>query len=231
MAKATEHKGRISYYTCDITDAEGVHSFFEIATRSLRYPLRGLVCCAGVSGESPAVDYPIESFRRIVDINLCGTFSCAQAAARVFCRQKIGGSVVLIASTSGHVSNKVSSLPSDQPTKMALNCVLQGVDTAAYNSSKAAVLQLGRSLAAEWGSRPGYPLIRVNTLSPGYIRTQMTLGALQHPNREAEWSADNMMNRLSFADEYRGPIMYLLGDASSFMTGADLVVDGGHTAW
>jgi NAD(P)-dependent dehydrogenase (short-subunit alcohol dehydrogenase family) len=109
-AKAKEHKGQISYYCCDITNAEGIHTLFEKATSNLRYPLRGLVCCAGVSGESPAVDYPIESFRRIVDINLSGTFICAQAAARVFCRQKIGGSVVLIASISGHVSNKVSSL-------------------------------------------------------------------------------------------------------------------------
>jgi NAD(P)-dependent dehydrogenase (short-subunit alcohol dehydrogenase family) len=110
IAKAKEHKGQIRYYSCDITDAEGIHTIFESATRNLRYPLRGLVCCAGVSGESPAVDYPIESFRRIIDINLSGTFICAQAAARVFCRQKIGGSVVLIASISGHVSNKVSPL-------------------------------------------------------------------------------------------------------------------------
>lgn len=93
------------------------------------------------------------------------------------------------------------------------------------------MLQLGRSLAAEWGSRVGYPQIRVNTLSPGYIKTALTVGALEKPNREQEWSADNMLNRLSWADEYRGPVMFLLGDASSFMTGADLRVDGGHTAW
>lgn len=93
-------------------------------------------------------------------------------------------------------------------------------------------MQLGRSLAAEWGSRIGSSQIRVNTLSPGYIKTALTVWALEEkPHREQEWSADNMLNRLSYADEFRGPIMFMLGDASSFMTGADLKVDGGHTAW
>jgi NAD(P)-dependent dehydrogenase (short-subunit alcohol dehydrogenase family) len=107
----------------------------------------------------------------------------------------------------------------------------QGVDTAAYNSSKSALVQLARSLAAAWGCSPKYPLIRVNTLSPGYIPTPMTEGALKESNRRAEWSGDNMMNRLSTIEEMRGPILYLLSDASSFMTAADLVVDGGHISW
>lgn len=90
---------------------------------------------------------------------------------------------------------------------------------------------MARSLAAEWGGRVGCPLIRVNSISPGYIKTRMTMDSLQEPNREEEWSADNMMNRLSYADEYRGPAMFLLGDSSSFVTGSDIRVDGGHTAW
>jgi NAD(P)-dependent dehydrogenase (short-subunit alcohol dehydrogenase family) len=93
------------------------------------------------------------------------------------------------------------------------------------------VLQLARSLAAEWGSRIGSPSIRVNSISPGYIKTRMTSETLSEPNREKEWSEDNMLNRLSTADEYRGPAMFLLSDASSFVTGSDLRVDGGHTAW
>ena len=92
-------------------------------------------------------------------------------------------------------------------------------------------MQLGRSLAAEWGCREGHPQIRVNTLSPGYIKTALTAADMLIPGREAQWSADNMLNRMSYADEYRGPVIFLLGDASSFMTGADLKVDGGHTAW
>lgn len=112
-----------------------------------------------------------------------------------------------------------------------LDLTIQGVDTTAYNASKAAILQMARSLAAEWGSRPGYPLIRVNTISPGYIRTRMTEETLSEPGMEQLWSEENMLSRLSYADEYRGPILFLLSDASSFVTGADLKVDGGHTAW
>lgn len=75
------------------------------------------------------------------------------------------------------------------------------------------------------------PVVRVNTISPGYIKTRMTAKDLEDPTKEAEWAGHNMLNRLSEADEYRGPAMFLLSDASSFVTGADLSVDGGHTAW
>lgn len=105
------------------------------------------------------------------------------------------------------------------------------MDTAAYNTSKSGVLQLARSLAAEWGSRKGMPLIRVNTLSPGYIRTPATAEALKKPGMENQWVGDNMLYRLSLVDEFRGPVLFLLSDASSFMTAADLRVDGGHCAW
>lgn len=86
-------------------------------------------------------------------------------------------------------------------------------------------------MAAEWGSRVGMPLVRVNTLSPGYIRTAATAGALQKPGVESLWLDDSMLYRLSTVDEFRAPVLFLLGDGSSFMTGADLRVDGGHCAW
>ena len=95
----------------------------------------------------------------------------------------------------------------------------KGLDTAAYNASKSAIVQLGRSLAGEWGAREGQPQIRVNTLSPGYIKTALTANDMLIPGRERQWSSENMLNRLSYPDEYRGPAMFLLSDASSFMTG------------
>lgn len=116
-------------------------------------------------------------------------------------------------------------------TDYVLLLLIQGVDTAGYNASKAAVHQLARSLAAEWGSRVNMPLIRVNTLSPGYIRTEATAESLQKPGMETQWVGDNMLYRMSTADEFRAPVLFLLGDGSSFMTGSDLRVDGGHCAW
>lgn len=77
------------------------------AVKALRYPLRGVVTTAGISGESDAVDYPPEDFRRVFDINVMGTFLVVQAAARVMREQKAAGSVVLIASMSGSVANRV----------------------------------------------------------------------------------------------------------------------------
>lgn len=192
-----------------------------------------LLTFAGISGKGPAVETSINSVNRIMDINFIGTFICAQEAAREFQRRGVPGSMVLIASMSAHGSNKVIYPMKGGTTILYFNLLkrLQGVNTPAYNSSKAAVVQLARSLAAEWGSNKDYPLIRVNTLSPGYIRTRMTTPTMVEDGLEQQWSGDNMMMRVSTADEHRGAIAFLLSDASSFVTGADLRVDGGHTAW
>ncbi|KAI6084256.1 oxidoreductase [Hypoxylon rubiginosum] len=211
-ASAKKHSGVVSYHQCNVRDVQGVADVFAKFAPALRHPIRGLVACAGVSDNGPSIEYPIASFRRLFDINVKGTFTVAQAVAKEVLEANVTASMVFVASMSGYVSNK-------------------GVDTAGYNSSKAAVHQLARSLAAEWGSRVGMPLIRVNSLSPGYIRTTATAEALQKPGMESQWVGDNMLYRLSTVDEFRAPVLYLLGDGSSFMTGADLRVDGGHCAW
>ena len=90
------------------------------------------------------------------------------------------------------------------------------------------MLQLGRNLAMEWGQYK----IRVNTISPGYIVTAMVEQLfVQYPERRDEWPKQNMLGRLSTPNEYRGAAVFLLSDASSFMTGSDLRMDGGHAAW
>lgn len=107
----------------------------------------------------------------------------------------------------------------------------QGVNTSAYNSSKSAVLQMARSLAMEWGNSPNHPPIRVNSLSPGYIYTRLSEVDTSNEKTRKIWTEGNMLARISHSEEYRAPILFLLGDGSSFMTGADLRVDGGHCAW
>lgn len=209
---AAKYGRKLSYHGCDVTDHEAVTAAFAKLVPDLQLPIRGLVACAGVSDNGPSTTFPTPRFRRLLDINVAGTFTVAQAVANECLRAGQTASLVLVASMSGHVSNK-------------------GVDTGAYNSSKAAVHQLARSLAAEWGSRRGQPLLRVNSLSPGYIRTAATAEALLKPGMESQWTGDNMLYRLSTADEFRAPVLFLLGDGSSFMTGSDLCVDGGHCAW
>lgn len=192
---AAIYSGIAEYHKCDITDETLVNQTIKSISLKSRHPIRGLVACAGVSDKDPALDFSSDRFRRITDINITGTFLTARAVAAEMQRTNISGSIVLIASMSGHAANK-------------------GVDTAAYNTSKSGVLQLARSLASEWGSRAGMPLVRVNSLSPGYIRTAATAQTLQIPGMEEQWAGDNMLGRLSTVDEFRGPVMFLLGDAS-----------------
>ncbi|KFY71659.1 hypothetical protein V499_08154 [Pseudogymnoascus sp. VKM F-103] len=119
------------------------------------------------------------------------------------------GSIALIASMSGTVANR-------------------GLPCAAYNASKAGVQQLGRSLAAEWG-REG---IRVNTISPGYVVTQMVEELFEKfPERRDGWAGENMLGRLGKPGDLGGAGVFLMAGCSGWMTGGDLRIDGGNTAW
>ncbi|KAG9247569.1 hypothetical protein BJ878DRAFT_555254 [Calycina marina] len=171
--------------------------------------LDGCIAAAGINHECPAIDYPKVEVDRILGINVMGCFLTAQAVARQMKKFGEGGSIVMIASMSAHIANK-------------------GSEFALYNSSKAAVLQLARNLAMEWGPDN----IRINTISPGYIVTEMVEELFKtKPERKEQWAKENMLGRLSMPAEYRGATLFLLSKASSFMTGADLKMDGGHSAW
>ncbi|KAK7914631.1 D-arabinitol 2-dehydrogenase [Apiospora marii] len=169
----------------------------------------GLIAAAGIQQETPALEYTAEDSDRMLGINITGVLMTAQAVARQMVRLKQEGSLVFIASMSGTVANR-------------------GLICPVYNASKAGVIQLGRNLASEWGQHG----IRVNTISPGYIVTDMVKALFEKfPEREVEWPKQNMLNKLSKPEDYRGAAVFLLSDASRFMTGADLRIDGGHAAW
>lgn len=213
LTVAKEHDRQLIYAACDVTSEESVTKAFAKAETTSRHPIRGLVACAGISGRAKATEYPTASFRKIIDVNLIGTFLCAQAAARIMHCQNVAGSLVLLGSMSGTNVNR-------------------GVDTAACYASKAGVLQLARNLAAEWGNDGEHPPIRVNTLSPGYILTPITIPTFETLQGIKDlWEGGNMLGRLSTFEKHQSSVLYLLSDGSSYMTGADLRVDGGHCAW
>lgn len=198
----------------------------------------GLVAAAGIQQETPALEYSAKDSNTMFEVNVTGVFMTSQAVAKQMIRFGSGGSIVMIASMSGTVANRVRSHHpchiawQDPPFCQGLETFkltsLQGLICPAYNASKAAVLQLARNLAAEWGTYN----IRVNTISPGYIVTAMVEKLfIEYPERREQWPKENMLGRLSRPEEYRGAAVFLVSDASSFMTGSDLRMDGGHTAW
>ncbi|KAK8929699.1 hypothetical protein H634G_01706 [Metarhizium anisopliae BRIP 53293] len=198
----------LTYHEADVRNVHQINKVMsKIADDHGR--LDGLIAAAGIKNETSALEFLPDQVENIMSVNVIGTFMTAQAAARQMIRLKRPGSICLVASMSGSVANR-------------------GMPSSAYNTSKGAVLQLCRSLAAEWGEHG----IRVNTLSPGYITTEVVQSLLdEFPERRESWSRDNMLNRLSLPAEYRGAAVFLLSDASSFMTGSDLRIDGGHVAW
>ncbi|KAK5196985.1 hypothetical protein LTR72_000211 [Exophiala xenobiotica] len=213
LLKTAELSGTLlDYYHCDISKLESTVPVFERAVADARHPLRGLVNCAAIGWVGPSISFPIDEAKHIIDVNLIGTMICAQAAAALVKENTFSASFVLIASMSGYIVNK-------------------GTPNAAYAASKAGVHQLTRNLASEWGHAEDGPSIRVNSVSPGVIRTPMTSSVLSNGDLEKMWAQESMLKRLSDPEEYRGSVVFLLSDASSYVTGADLLVDGGCTSW
>lgn len=206
--------GSLHYRRIDVRDKENVaKTFAEIAEFNNRFD--GILAAAGVNHVDKAVSHTPEEVNEVMSINYTGVFICATEAAKQMMKYKCRGTILLVASMSGMIANK-------------------GMTSPVYNSSKAAVIQLTRSLAMEWGkvNENGEGGIRVNCLCPGHIITPMVQQVFdKEPESKETWEAENMMGRLAQPEEFRGAALFLLSDASSFMTGASLVIDGGHTAW
>ncbi|KAE8375575.1 hypothetical protein BDV26DRAFT_11249 [Aspergillus bertholletiae] len=204
----TNYGGSLEYYRIDVRDDAEVNNVFaEIAGQHKR--LDGLIAAAGINHLQSALEHSQTAMNEVMQINYNGVFNSATAAARQMFNYQQKGSILLIASMSGLIANK-------------------GMTSPVYNSSKAAVIQLARSLAMEWG-RHG---IRVNSLCPGHIITPMVEQVFQqNPASRAIWESENMLGRLAYPEEFRGAALFALSDASSFMTGSTMLIDGGHTAW
>ncbi|KAJ5480727.1 hypothetical protein N7539_006621 [Penicillium diatomitis] len=206
--RAKELGTELHYRRIDVRDTDLLNSTIE-AIGDTEGRLDGLIAAAGIQQETPALEYSSKDCNTMLEVNVTGVFMTSQAVAKQMVRFGNGGSIAMIASMSGTIANR-------------------GLICPAYNASKAAVIQLARNLAAEWGQYN----IRVNTISPGYIVTQMVENLFQQfPERREQWPKENMLGRLSRPEEYRGAAIFLLSDASSFMTGSDLRMDGGHAAW
>ncbi|KAI6022030.1 hypothetical protein EDC04DRAFT_2901032 [Pisolithus marmoratus] len=203
------NNSRLEYFSADVRDQQLLwKKAEEIADKEQRLD----ICVAAAGVVKPGIDcleYPAETFKEVIDVNTNGVFFTAQAAGRQMARFGRGGSIIMVASVAGSVAT-------------------QGHKVISYCSAKSAVLQMARSMACELGDKK----IRVNTLSPGYIHTQMTQVALdKRPDMLDNWSRLSPLGRIGRSDELRGVVTWLASDASTFCTGSDIIVDGGYRAW
>lgn len=189
----------------DVTDASSLAEAVK-ETQSTLGPLTLAVNSAGIANAAPAEEMPLSQWQKVIDIDYTGVFLSCQAEAKAMLVNG-RGSIVNIASMSGSIVNR-------------------GLQQAHYNSAKAAVIHLSKSLAMEWADRG----VRVNAISPGYTATPMnTRPEMAH--QYAQFEADTPLRRMASVDEIAGPAVFLLSDAASFVTGVDLLVDGGFTCW
>lgn len=202
---AEEHGVRATGVRVDVTDADAVTAAFAAVSEHLGAP-DVLVNAAGVAIWAESEDQSAQEWRRVVDINLTGTFLTCQAFARHALRRG-SGTVVNVGSMSGRIVN----VPQHQ---------------AAYNTAKAGVEHLTACLAVEWATRG----VRVNAVSPGYFMSEMTRQFTDsNPDLRDGWLARVPMGRMGEPTDLDGLVAFLASDSSRYITGQAVVIDGGYT--
>ena len=188
----------------DVTMAEDCERMVAAALEQFG-GIDAAVACAGIEIGGPALDIDPAMFRRVVDVNLTGSFLTAQAAARAMRSRGHGGAIVLIGSINSHMA-----LPG----------------AAAYCASKGGVRMLGKALAVDLAPYS----IRVNVVGPGVTDTPMSAETLADPDRSARFVSRIPLGRAAAPDEIGAAVSFLTSEASSYVTGAFLTVDGGWLA-
>ncbi|KAK7962535.1 D-arabinitol 2-dehydrogenase, partial [Apiospora aurea] len=197
---------KVTAHYADVSDADSVHECIEgiIAEHG---KIDNLVTSAGFTENYDAINYPIDRMRKLWNVNVDGTYLFAINVAKHLMERKAAGSMVFIGSMSGSIVN----VPQPQ---------------APYNAAKAAVRHMAASLAVEWA----HAGIRVNCISPGYMLTALTEKILDdNPDLKRQWTSLIPQGKMGLPVDLMGPVAFLLSDASQYVTGADLRVDGGYT--
>ncbi|MFC4003629.1 SDR family NAD(P)-dependent oxidoreductase [Prauserella oleivorans] len=206
VGKATAERLGVDFIAADVTDSAAVEAAFDhVVATAGRIDIA--VNNAGIVHNHPSESLTDHDWRKVLAVNLDGVFHCCRAAGSRMLAQG-GGSIVNTGSMSGHISN----FPQPQ---------------AAYNAAKAGVIHLTKSLAGEWAGRG----VRVNSVSPGYVGTELTQRGMDNEEWRRAWLAGTPMKRVATPAEIAPAVVFLASDAASFCTGTDLVVDGGYTIW
>jgi NAD(P)-dependent dehydrogenase (short-subunit alcohol dehydrogenase family) len=202
---ALKAKGHtIDYIQADMQDPAAPAKLVADAT-AITGRLDILVNNAGVAQHGDTHSFTEANYRRLMDINVDAVFRACQAALGPM-RQQKSGVILNIGSISGYISN----IPQPQ---------------AAYNASKAAVHMLTKSLASDYAGEG----IRANAIAPGYIDTDMTAGGFANPEWSPVWRGMTPMPKVGTPQDIGAAALYLCSEASSYVTGEVLVIDGGYT--
>jgi NAD(P)-dependent dehydrogenase (short-subunit alcohol dehydrogenase family) len=197
----------VTFFKVDVRDGAAIDAAVESVVELYGAP-DVLINSAGIADSNiPAETYDRNMFRRLIDINLTGSFLMSQSVGKAMMAAKKPGSIILVASMSASIVN----YPQEQ---------------SCYNASKAGVVHLGKSLAAEWAKYS----IRVNCISPGYMDTALN----RVPALDAQkkiWTSLTPQARLGAVDDLNGLAVFLASDASGFMTGSNVLIDGGYTLY
>ena len=192
---------------CDVTEKSDVQDMVQKVVGKFNQ-IDILINNAGICKNIAAEEMSLEDWQEVIDINLTGVFLCSQAVAKEMIDNN-KGSIINISSMSAEIVN----YPQPQ---------------CSYNASKAGVSQLTKSLAAEWAEHD----IRVNAIAPGYMKTDLTKEIIEkNPERKEHWIEPTPMKRMGKPEELKGLVVYLASEASSFMTGNIMNIDGGYTLY
>ncbi len=190
---------------CDVKSPSGIQNVVDKALEEFGR-LDILVNNSGVTWGGPTEDYSLEGWEKVMDTNMTGAFLFSQIAGRAMIRQK-SGSIINIASVMGVIGTESDA-----------------ADAIAYSASKGALISFTKDLAAKWAKYN----IRVNAIAPGWFPTDMTKWALDHNGKKI--LSHVPMGRFGEAEELKGAVVYLASEASRYVTGIVLPVDGGLLA-
>ena len=200
--------GRVAAAQIDVTDSAQVQAGVQLAADTFG-SVDILVNNAGVTSRSPFEDLEEQDWERVLRVNLSGLYMCTRWVAKRMITMGTGGSIINIASISGFVGNR-------------------GGLNSHYCATKGGVVALTRSLAVEWASYR----VRVNAIAPGYFATPMTDRLKNiNPAFYEELVARVPLGRFGQPPDLAGAVIYLASDASAYITGHALLIDGGYTAW